>query len=537
MAGRAVVYWLGLASIVCAVVLFGPRYVALHTLSLTIDGVHDDQSSSWATTEPRTIIRHHYPGGDDASSPPLWLLLPSYLDPYSAMLERSDLVQLRHCKLEPIDWNNFMAWSEPMIAKVFRDNSYRTMLSSSDEDALVLSQNIEQELRLELLQIFATHSGLCNFDKFRFDIKRTNNVTTTSMQRAGATLRRVAHSPSVHAPPPRPPPPSGQARIAFVIIAFQDSQQLSRLIDAIVLPHHVVVVHLELGTPQSFVREVSQIVAQHPDNVVLVQFGTIVYKSDSVSHINLQIMEWLTNELQIHFDYLSLLDGASFPLHGAVELARHLYASSGNVWLGEMTHGGQRVTQSQIGYVLRKRLYITAASSMTKVSIRGGSLFDQSTLPTWLDEALRYKSNSGNQGIYSYSTVKRLLSNARVKMLFSLSQHGCCCCIEERSWIASMHLLGLVEESLRRYSIYQLWGGTHSCKGTIKNSQLDMNPVLCYRSENVATADNLTFSGDLLFDSLVKAKRDNGFLFARKFHSENPGSMELLQKIVRELHQ
>jgi hypothetical protein len=41
------------------------------------------------------------------------------------------------------------------------------------------------------------------------------------------------------------PTPEHQARIAFTIVAYKDAPHLQTLIEAIYLPHHLIVIHLE----------------------------------------------------------------------------------------------------------------------------------------------------------------------------------------------------------------------------------------------------------------------------------------------------
>jgi hypothetical protein len=98
-----------------------------------------------------------------------------------------------------------------------------------------------------------------------------------------------------------------------------------------------------------------------------------------------------------------------------------------------------------------------------------------------------------------------------------------------------MDVLGLLEEAKERRSVYQLWGGdSNRCRGTMQNAVLDTDETRCFRLEN-PDEEELYVWGNSTWDNLVKAKR-NGVLFARKFHSDHEGSVNLLLDIRRRLH-
>ena len=121
--------------------------------------------------------------------------------------------------------------------------------------------------------------------------------------------------------------------------------------------------------------------------------------------------------------------------------------------------------------------------------------------------------------------------------IFALSKYGCCCCLEERTWIAALSICGFAEEALQQTSMFQLWGGTsEECKSSMNNAILDRNATLCFKSEDPGRIDPTSsyFRGDQLWDHIVDA-RQRGFLFARKFSSQLPESKSLADKIRKEL--
>jgi hypothetical protein len=461
---------------------------------------------------------------------------PKFLESYMTALNQSDFVELDHCSLQSVNWTEFHSWAEAIVTEKM------SKFEATD--------GMKKEWILELLEMKATHSGLCHFSRYRPRIK----ANTTILQEAALKLGNAAKHLSV---------PPHHVRIVYSIVAYKDSKHLIRLIEAINLPYNLIIIHLEQAqASDSFFREVQEIVAAYP-NVVLVKFGTVIYTSDSISRITLQLMHWVVNDLNIEFDYFAALGGAVYPLYGGLELSQYLYASKGNVWLGEATMKGRRIQSSQSHLLWKKRLVTT----FTKEAPRAGFLFNNYTVPTWMDRALQHKSNSGNQAIFSYSTIKRMLANSKALHIFALAKYSCCCCVEgkpnithtlilisapcnpyllmvapfftfvpsERTWVAVMDVLGLLDEAKQRSCMFQLWGGSvNECKGSMQNAILDLNESRCFRHESLYS-ENMYFWGNQTWRNLVQA-RQNGLLFARKFSSSQDGSVQLLEKIKVELH-
>jgi hypothetical protein len=437
-----------------------------------------------------------------------------FLKQYERSLEESFFVELDHCSLRSINWTSFLSWASPILAGNKARVTSSPPLETFDNQTV---SKIQEEWMLELLELYATHEGLCDFEKYRIRIKKKSR----QIHQAGKQLQQVI-SQGNEAVPAR------HARIAFVIIAFQDAVHLKRLIQAIHMPHHIVVIHLDESTNLDFEKEVDQIIKPY-SNVVVAKFGTIVYKTDSVSRINLQLMDWLVNDLQLPYDYHMVIGGAVYPLHSASEMSQQMYNSSTNVWLGELTHNGQRVQKRQWGLLRKKRLVATSSKAQAKV----GNLFEPPQ--EWIRNIMKHKSVSGNQAVYSRAIVQQMLSHPQVLELFALAKYGCCCCIEERIWIAAMNVLGNLEEAKRNKGMFQVWGGdSQGCNGSMQNAVLDLNETRCFTSED-PDAGGRHFYGNEMWDRLVAAKKE-GILFARKFRSSHKGSAELLQNIREQLH-
>jgi hypothetical protein len=101
-------------------------------------------------------------------------------------------------------------------------------------------------------------------------------------------------------------------------------------------------------------------------------------------------------------------------------------------------------------------------------------------------------------------------------------------------------MIGFACEALEQTSVFQVWGGESAvCSGTMNNALLSSNATLCFRSEDPGARRNVTsaegyFHGRDMWGMLVDAKR-RGFLFARKFRSDQIDSVELINKIQSEL--
>jgi hypothetical protein len=290
-------------------------------------------------------------------------------------------------------------------------------------------------------------------------------------------------------------------------------------------------------------------------------------------------LRWITLELRIQYDYVLLCDGLAFPLHAPTQLVhtiRHATTTTSTstnttqndrqpreVWLGELTHAGRTVTGTLTDHLLRhKRLiYTTWWTSNSHTENSTTTLLklhkrlpkhglDQNEVPLSIRNHMIYKSTSGNQGIYSRNVISKLLNNDSVMELFARSKYGCCCCIEERNWIAALSMIGYVEQALEQTSMFQVWGGTDSfqCQGSMSNAVLSRNASICFRSEdpqrtntmfltNATTTNNsnpMYFLGTAMWDHIVTAQR-RGVIMARKFRSQHSESQQLMKDIQQYL--
>jgi hypothetical protein len=340
----------------------------------------------------------------------------------------SDVVELRHCQLDKVDYSKFVPWAAiilqdawPILEKKLKRDMDE--VKGIRKDGWDIGMYLE--FCLSLLEIYATHTDngagntkICNFEKYSLQIEHNDDDLLSTAEK---TLRNV---PVSHNDLPR---------LVFVIVAFQDADHLEVLIEACSMPHHFIIVHLERRSPQSFTHRVHRIANKY-SNVVVVQFGSIIYPTDSVSTVNYQIMNWLTEELKLPYDYLLTLGNAAYPLHGAEEMTRYFQRTKRNIWLGELRNskngGGWYFSWE---YLERKRLISTSGERKYTQRTKKWRQNDfVSSIPDYIKTNMtsnKTKTNSGNQAVFSYKVVKRLVNSPQVKELFAIAKYGCCCCL------------------------------------------------------------------------------------------------------------
>mmetsp|Transcript_28567 Transcript_28567/g.61517 ORF Transcript_28567/g.61517 Transcript_28567/m.61517 type:complete len:627 (+) Transcript_28567:133-2013(+) len=484
-----------------------------------------------------------------------WRVLEVLMDHYSKTPHPidSDVVELRHCRLHMINYFKFSSWASvilqdawPKIERKLRRNAEEVKGLGRKDD---WDDDMYREFCFGLLEIFATHSHgggkngqICEFDKYSLKIQRGDLLS------AELILRNASKSLSSNTNLPR---------LVFVIVAFQDADHLEALIKACFMPHHLIIVHLERRSPLSFTKSVRQIEKQY-ENVAVVQFGSIIYQTDSVSTVNYQIMNWVTEELNISYDYWLTLGNAAYPLLGAEELTNYFLKSTRDIWLGELRNNNNNGGWVSWAYLERKRLVFTMGeqkyTQRTKKWKQNG-LFE-SPIPDYIKTNMTEKTNSGNQAVFSYKVVKKLIASPQVKELFGIAKYGCCCCLEERTWIAAARIIGHGAEAMEAASMFQVWGGEPKCgNGSMKNALLKPNATICYKSEDLTKqfvlerhsrpndsrrifiddVEHTFFRGDKLLEELRLAKQQ-GVLFARKFKSSDRESLELIEMIKRNIH-
>lgn len=425
----------------------------------------------------------------------------------------SDTAYLDHCNFQHVNWSdvsNFISKAMP------RNFSLTKNQGSSQFSALDLTQ----EMKLELLEIYASnHSRLCDFSNYHPTVREEANP-----DEAATILKKVPHHDKT------------LIRLAIAIVAYKDLEHLQLLIQAVHLPHHYIMIHLERQTNHTFEEGVRALALEY-DNVVILKFGSIVYKTGQVTDINIRIMRWLVFDAGLSFSYFLTLGGAAYPLYSARDLALALKASDRKAFLGTIANA--------FAMRISKKLYSVVALTYSRESaklfpIRASMSREDLQLPMRpkLMALFDKKTNSGNQAIFDYHTVISLLQSSDAMEIFATSKYTCCCCVEEIAWYGAMNAIGLANEALATGSMMQFWSGLPKCVYTMSNAVLKVNSSACYTlgDRNARVRWNMTrIEGPRLQDYLVKAKKV-GFLFARKFDSTDPGSAKLRRWVSKYLH-
>jgi len=436
----------------------------------------------------------------------------------------SDMAYLDHCNFHSLDHDDFVSFDLTMTE---RPMELWTSYGWSEERI----EAAHQEFTLELLEIYAQSNNICNFANYKPTVPEaaiTANVASTFQQ-----IQAVSYDNDAY------------ARLAIVIVAHKDVNHLFQLVDAVHMPQHYVIIHLERRCEVDLERDV-QIRAQVYDNVMVLKFGSILYKTDLVTTVNLRIMRYLVMDLQLQYDYHITLDGAAYPLYSAHELSAALKHSGRHVFLGEVKHFGRKVDNIEWAYnnvLHRFSLSHTFDDGHEKGCQPLKVTRDETKLPVGdVKYFLKSKTNSGNTAVYSYDTLQKLLSSSTAMKIHSIHKYGCCHYPEETEWYAMVNSLFLGPEAVQVGSMYQVWQETLNRRGSksistsnaVLTSNADTTFILAdaYRRET----GNVKYNGTDTKEYLQDAKR-RGFLFARKFDSSNYESVELRHWIQRELHE
>lgn len=441
---------------------------------------------------------------------------------------RSDIVELSHCFLDDIldfsspSHRNFTLWAAPLLNASLEDIAKH----QSDMEP-PLSSHVMEDMRdefvLQLLEIYSSMDASqrrCDYSRYRPTIPEP--IAEAAYERAQEIMNEWVDTPHI--------------RVVFTIVAHTDVVHLEKLVSAIYMPHHLILIHIERRASIEFNQAVNRLTVMFR-NLIVLRFGTIVYRTDLVSHIHWKLLNWFHNLPGLDYDYHVALDGSAYPMHSPLDLLDRIRDHS--VLLGELTHRGHRVRTLQEHVWKHKRLVYTRGRDETfkRHKRLPRSLFAGTTLPSWAADALQFKSVSGNQAVLHRSVVEDLLESVHVRELFAIAKYGCCCCFEERTWIAALHLVGFGSQALRNPSMFQLWGGEAVCGSSMHNVVLTRNSSLCFRVEDATTLQTnqserqtIYIYGNETMEYLRDA-RDRGFLFARKFQSDNDESLQLLQDV------
>lgn len=435
----------------------------------------------------------------------------------------SDMAYLDHCNFATLDKEKFVQLDYRMTQ---RSIQLWTSLKWNSYDI----EQAHQEFTLEILEIYAQASKLCNFQLYKPSVPRD------ALESSANSLQRLQTSVEYDS--------NTFARLIIVIVAYKDVDHLFQLIQAVYMPQHLVVIHLERRCDAEFEQDVRRR-AQDYNNVFILKFGSILYKTDLISTVNLRIMRFLTVDLRFDYDYYVTLDGAAFPLYSFQDLARALKRSRRHVFLGELMHNGQAITNMDWAYnnVLHHFILTHTHGDQLKSYQALQTTREDVNLPVGdIKYYLKSKTNSGNTAVYSYETVFKLLSSPTALKIHSFSKYGCCHYPEETEWFSMLNSVFMGREALEVGSMFQVWQSVLDKRGSkaisTSNAILTFNPNTTFILADAffqQRQGNVEYTGKETKQYLQEAKR-KGFLFARKFDSTNDASVQVREWIQQDLH-
>jgi hypothetical protein len=88
--------------------------------------------------------------------------------------------------------------------------------------------------------MFAVASHVCNFSNYHFSIPPQAHLASQQQK-----IARIS----------QPVNRTDQARLMFLISAFDDYENLQELVQVLHLPHHLLVIHLDQSTSTEFVNQ------------------------------------------------------------------------------------------------------------------------------------------------------------------------------------------------------------------------------------------------------------------------------------------
>lgn len=411
----------------------------------------------------------------------------------------SDIAYLDHCNLSNIDPQAFTTFYQVFRLEAQHKNPW--LNNSIKEDNQIIINQIQDEFKLQVLEHFARGMGVCNFLYYQPTVPEYAPIIPTSMQQTYQVVENLQS------------PPQNQARIVYVISAFQDIVQLQSLVEAIILPQHLIVIHLEQRTSPVFVSQVKTLVAnmnKSNHNIIILQFGSVIYPSDSLSHIILQIMIWITTSLVknygLQYDYLFILGSTSYPLYNAIEMAQYLYKDEPRrIRIGKLLHshprklcinameslsffytreksddhyqnvennnnnnnndnpqhrqfrrpldiGGDRAT---LLYQMAQKMYENQTAATTASSKLPTTSKD--FLPVAETRCRKHKTVSGLTAGYDNEAITKIVHSSKALDLLARFKYSGGCCVEERSWGAVMVIIGRGKEIVLPGLVWQSW--------------------------------------------------------------------------------
>ena len=202
------------------------------------------------------------------------------------------------------------------------DDQPRRLVDHGTTRAQVHQSMQQREFMFQLLEQYANDHGHCEYAHYQPKPIPGHALARSKLQqaqqrqdgpRSNGTMTANTTTTTTTTMMMMPP------RICFSIVAHTDFVHLQRLVQAIHQPYHYIIIHLEQykvkedddddDDTNDFATLVRQQLEDKYDNLVVLQFGSIVYLTDSITLVQRRIMAWLLHTVQLQFDYLVTLDG------------------------------------------------------------------------------------------------------------------------------------------------------------------------------------------------------------------------------------
>jgi hypothetical protein len=412
----------------------------------------------------------------------------------------SNFADVRHCNLTLINTTSFHEFRDAVLQQV------KHSIAQKHYDDYTM-RTLHDDVTLQVLERFALATHCCDLAYYKPSIPRIDNLREVQQ-----TIFKI---PSTTAPT--------MARCVFIISVHSDLQQVQELLQAIHMPHHVIVLHVERQVDPDFLQQLQNVLQRDYANVVLLRYGSVVYGTDSLSQYFLQIMRFIHQESQLQYDYIFTLGANAFPLWTAPAMARHLKQERKRIFMGSMSFDTNKTR-----YCKQKLLTLGATQGRKRLFAVNLWKFAQGLqhIPPIEDFGLvnKYlayctlKANSGNTAAYDYDAVEALLSSQAALEFLSIFKTAGSSANEEASWAAAMNIIGRKKQVLQVGAMWQVW----PCRGLPLQNSVLYNKTECVIAYDIAGG---FVSGGRKIHNLeqeLREAKNRGHLFARKFVSHDP---------------
>lgn len=119
--------------------------------------------------------------------------------------------------------------------------------------------------------------------------------------------------------------------LAYMLLVHENPDNVKALIDALSDPTVFIYIHIDVGSPSSFVEEISKYIAERENVAIMPTTFAISWCHVSLLYVEIRAFFDLLD--MIDFDYVINLSGADYPLKSAATIYRSLERIPGSNWL------------------------------------------------------------------------------------------------------------------------------------------------------------------------------------------------------------